>query len=291
MTKKNKKISNKNLAIIAVAVAVIGFASLIIAKTGSKSAGNSEDNSKQENSVENMMEAKAVASGVDPDKKIENAKDVEEVVSKWVENNPQFIVSAVMKMQKKAMEDQMKNAKAKIGEKKSELFKDKNSPVFEPSSSNITIVEFFDYSCGYCKKANEVLSKLLAEDKKIKIVYKEYPVLGPNSEELARVALAVNIIKPKLYKEFHDKLMSSKVSSKEEALKIAEEVGLKADKITSTLDKEKEQISNMIEANRKLASEIGANGTPAFIIGDEFIPGMLDLETLKEKIAQTRKKK
>ena len=74
-----------------------------------------------------------------------------------------------MKMQKKAMEDQMKNAQAKIGEKKSELFKDKNSPVFDPSSSSITIVEFFDYSCGYCKKANEVLSKLFAEDKKIKI--------------------------------------------------------------------------------------------------------------------------
>ncbi len=290
MTKKIKKISNKNLAIIAVAVAVIGFASLIIAKIGSKSADNSEDKAK-ENSVENMIEAKSVASGVDPDKKIENAKDVEEVVSKWVENNPQFIVSAVMKMQKKAMEDQMKNAQAKIGEKKSELFKDKNSPVFDPSGSNITIVEFFDYSCGYCKKANEVLSKLFAEDKKVKIVYKEYPVLGPNSEELARIALAVNIIKPKLYKEFHDKLMSSKVSSKEEALKIAEEVGVKADKITSMLDKEKERISNMIEANRKLASEIGANGTPAFIIGDEFIPGMLDLETLKEKIAQARKKK
>ena len=290
MTKKNKKISNKNLAIIAVAVAVIGFASLIIAKTGSKSADNSEDKAK-ENSVENMIEAKSVASGVDPDKKIENAKDVEEVVSKWVENNPQFIISAVMKMQKKAMEDQMKNAQAKIGEKKSELFKDKNSPVFDPSGSNITIVEFFDYSCGYCKKANEVLSKLFAEDKKVKIVYKEYPVLGSNSEELARIALAVNIIKPKLYKEFHDKLMSSKVSSKEEALKIAEEVGVKADKITSMLDKEKERISNMIEANRKLASEIGANGTPAFIIGDEFIPGMLDLETLKEKIAQARKKK
>jgi len=290
MTKKNKKISNKNLAIIAVAVAVIGFASLIIAKTGSKSADNSEDKAK-ENSVENMMEAKSVASGVDPDKKIENAKDVEEVVSKWVENNPQFIISAVMKMQKKAMEDQMKNAQAKIGEKKSELFKDKNSPVFDPSGSNITIVEFFDYSCGYCKKANEVLSKLFAEDKKVKIVYKEYPVLGPNSEELARIALAVNIIKPKLYKEFHDKLMSSKVSSKEEALKIAEEIGLKADKVTSVLDKEKEQISSMIEANRKLASEIGANGTPAFIIGDEFIPGMLDLETLKGKIAQARKKK
>jgi len=282
MTKKNKKISNKNLAIIAVAVAVIGFASLIIAKTGSKSTDNSEDKAK-ENSVESMMEAKSVASGVDPDKKIENAKDVEEVVSKWVENNPQFIISAVMKMQKKAMEDQMKNAQAKIGEKKSELFKDKNSPVFDPSGSNITIVEFFDYSCGYCKKANEVLSKLFAEDKKVKIVYKEYPVLGPNSEELARIALAVNIIKPKLYKEFHDKLMSSKVSSKEEALKIAEEIGLKADKVTSVLDKEKEQISSMIEANRKLASEIGANGTPAFIIGDEFIPGMLDLETLKEK--------
>ena len=99
MTKKNKKISNKNLAIIAVAVAVIGFASLIIAKTGSKSADNSEDKAK-ENSFENMMEAKSVASGVDPDKKIENAKDVEEVVSKWVENNPQFIISAVMKMQK-----------------------------------------------------------------------------------------------------------------------------------------------------------------------------------------------
>ncbi|MCE2687678.1 MAG: DsbA family protein [Rickettsiales bacterium] len=291
MTKKIKKISNKNLAIIGATVAVVGFASLMIAKTGSKSTDNSEDKAKQDNSVESMMEAKAVASGIDPDKKIENAKDVEEVVSKWVENNPQFIISAVMKMQKKAMEEQMKNAQAKIGEKKSELFKDKNSPTFDPSGSNITIVEFFDYSCGYCKKANEVLSKLFAEDKKIKIVYKEYPVLGPNSEELSHIALAVNMIQPKLYKEFHDKLMSSKVSSKEEALKIAEEVGIKADKITTILDKEKEQISKIIEANRKLASEIGANGTPAFIIGDEFIPGMLDLETLKAKISQARKKK
>jgi protein-disulfide isomerase len=228
-------------------------------------------------------------SGLDQSKEIKTVGDVEEVIVKWVEANPQAIIQSVANMQKKAMEDQMKNAQKNIGTKKSELF-DKNSPSFSPSNYNITIVEFFDYACGYCKKAEATVAELLKEDKKIRIIYKEFPILGAPSAEMSQVALAVNILEPKSYQKFHEALMRSQERGKAAALKAAESVGIDVAKLEKTLSSNKEKIEKQIQENLALGASIGINGTPGFVIGEDLIPGALELSSMKEKVAEARKK-
>ncbi|HLD76725.1 MAG TPA: DsbA family protein [Rickettsiales bacterium] len=274
----NTNFSNGNLVkpigIIVVVLLIIGGAYSFFGK-------KSDDNS---NEV-----AKINASGLDQDQKIRNVGDVEEVLAKWVANNPQAILDSVANMQRKAIEEQLKNAQKNIGTKKSELF-DSKSPSYTPSGYDVTIVEFFDYNCGYCKRVSPTIEKLLGSDKKLRIIYKEFPILGQSSEDISTVALAVHLMSPSSYRKFHNALMSSNASTKTEALAIAKNVGLDVDKIKQTLSSKKDSISQIINNNRILGSEIGIQGTPGFVIGDELIPGAVELETLKAKIAQERKK-
>src|SRR3989338_4505556 len=165
----NTNFSNGNLVkpigIIVVVLLIIGGAYSFFGK-------KSDDNS---NEV-----AKINASGLDQDQKIRNVGDVEEVLAKWVANNPQAILDSVANMQRKAIEEQLKNAQKNIGTKKSELF-DSKSPSYTPSGYDVTIVEFFDYNCGYCKRVSPTIEKLLGSDKKLRIIYKEFPILGQSS--------------------------------------------------------------------------------------------------------------
>ncbi len=263
---------------------VIILASVTALAYGTYYRGKKSGGSKTEQEVGQIN-----SSGLDPDKKIETVKDVEEVMEKWVAANPMAIIQSVTNMQKQAAEDRMKNAQKNIGSKKRELFKDSSSPSYAPSGYNVTIVEFFDYSCGYCKKAHSTVSELLSQDSKVRVVYKEFPILGPGSEELSTVALAVNMIDPSSYKKFHDALMQSNAHSKGEAIAIAKGLGIDVAKLESALQKNKDKIAKIIQANRELGSSIGVNGTPGFVVGEELIPGAPELSALKEKIAAARK--
>jgi len=280
----NSKLSKPSLVKpVAIVVTIILVAGGVYAFFGKKS----EDAAQK---AEDPTATQIQSSGLDKDKSINNVGDVEEVLAKWVEANPQAIINSVSNMQRKAMEDQMKAAQKNIGPKKDELYNDKNSPVYAPKGYDVAIVEFFDYNCGYCKKTNPVIESLIKADSKVKIIYKEFPILGQGSEEVSSVALAVNIIDPSSYKKFHDALMNSAASTKEDAIKIAVSLGINASKIDSTLKSSKDKIAAMINANRALGSSIGVNGTPGFIVGDELIPGAISLEMLQQKISDQRKK-
>lgn len=244
-------------------------------------------------SAEGEVEAEAQkieinGSGLDKDQKVKNVEDVEAVVAKWIEANPQAIIQSVSNMQKKAMEDQMKNAQKNIGAKKDELFNDKNSPQYAPGGYDVTIVEFFDYNCGYCKKAQATVEELIGSDKKVRVVYKEFPILGQPSTEVSQVAIAVNMIDPASYKKFHDAMMKSNEHGKDGAIKIAKSIGINAAKLEATLKGSKDKIDSVIQANLALGGSIGVNGTPGFVIGEELIPGALDAQTFKDKIAAAR---
>ncbi len=269
----------KPIAIIAAVLLVVGGIYTFFGKKSDDSAIASGEE-----------KAQIQSSGLDKDQKIRNVGDVEEVLAKWVENNPQAIINSVANMQRKMVEDQMKAAQKNIGPKKDELFNDKNSPSYAPKGYNVTIVEFFDYNCGYCKKSNEIIESLLKLDSKIRIVYKEFPILGASSEEISTIALAVNIADPSSYKKFHDALMESGANTKEDVMKIANNNGVNVAKVESILKSHKDKIASMINANRLLGSSIGINGTPGFVIGEELIPGAASLESLQQKIAEQRKK-
>jgi protein-disulfide isomerase len=250
--------------------------------TGGKKAAENDD-------VKVEKEAEIQPSGLDLNEEVETVGDVEKVIVKWVEANPKAIIQAVANMQKKASEDQMKNAQKNIVEKKAEL-ESSDSPAVAPDGYDVTIVEFFDYLCGYCKKAQDTVETVLKDDKKVRFIYKEYPILGQASVEMSQVAVAVSLIDNNSYRKFHNALMKSNARSKDEAIKIAKEIGIDGAKLTASLKDNQEKILKILQANSELGASIGISGTPGFIIGEELIPGALDAASFKAKIAALRSK-
>ncbi len=264
-------------ALILLIVAVIYIAS-----------SNKKHTTETKSETQNEQEVKP--SGLDKNMKVSNVEDTEKVITKWIEANPEAIIKSVANMHKQAMEKQEAEAQKNIANKKDELFEDKSSPVFNAKDYDISIVEFFDYNCGYCKKAQSAVEQLLKEDKKIRFIYKELPVLGNSSVELSKVAIAVNIVSPDSYSKFHNALMKSGAKNQDDAIKIAAGLGVSKDQLIKTLDSKKSEIEALIAANHELGALIGINGTPGFVIGEELIPGAVDVATMKQKVADQRQK-
>lgn len=286
----NKNIGKPSLVKpIAVVVAVLLLVGGIYSFFGSKKGEKVVEEAKKEitNEAEAMV-AGPKPSGLEADERVKNVEDVEKVVAKWIEANPHMVMQSIMNMQKKMQEDRVKNAQKSIGEKKEELFNDKSSPVFAPEGYDVVIVEFFDYSCGYCKKSQSTVDQLLQADKKIKIVYKEFPILGPSSMEMSQVSTAVALTYPESYKKFHDALMKTNERGKAAALKAASSVGLSSAKLEEVLKSQKDKIDSIIQSNLALGSSIGINGTPGFVIGEELIPGAVELGEFKSRVAAVR---
>lgn len=273
----------KPAAILLAVLLVIGGVYTFL---GNKSHEKSEVTS-EESDVEN---SEVKSSGLDSDQKVSDVADVEKVIAKWIEANPEAIIKSVTAMQQKTMESRTKDAQKNIALKKDDLFKDKTSPQYAPSGYNVTVVEFFDYNCGYCKKAQATVEELLKEDKKVRIVYKEFPILGQASAEMSQVAIAVSIVSPSSYKKFHDALMQSNEKGKDAALKVAQLIGVNMSKLEAVLRDDKSKIEGIIQSNIALGSSIGVSGTPGFVIGEELIPGALELSAFKEKVTAVRKK-
>lgn len=215
---------------------------------------------------------------------------IEEVVAKWINQNPEAIIESIQNMQKKAMEEQMRNAKQNISKKKDELYNNSDDPQHAPKNYDVSVVEFFDYACGYCKRASTTVSQLVKDDKKLRFIHKHYPILGQASTEMSQIALAINISQPKYYLKFHKELMKSTKRGKAAALEAAKKVGANIQKINKTLEQEKSKIDSMIQQNLVLGSSIGVTGTPGFVIGEELIPGAMGLDAFKQKIAAQRSK-
>ena len=268
-------------------LAIAGIAGIAI--IGGAYFGYQKFSKKSDSATENTAEKKG--SGLDPNKNVSEVKDVEEVVAKWVENNPQAILESVQNMYKKAQEEQQKNAQKNIGAKKDELFNSKVAGEHAPAGYDVSIVEFYDYNCGYCKKAQASVEDLIKSDSKVRVIYREFPILGQESLEMAKVSVAVNMVSPKAFKSFHDELMKTKEKGKSAALKAAKSAGVNTAELEKTLSGKKDEIEKIINSSIELGSSIGISGTPGFVVGEELIPGAVDKASLQEKIKATREKK
>ena len=176
-------------------------------------------------------------------------------------------------------------AKANIGSFKKELLEDENAPVLGNPAGDITLVEFFDYRCPYCRQVEPYLETLIKTDPGVRIVEKEFPILGPASVYAARVALAAN--KQGKYKQFHDAMMAKKPNIDEATvLKLAEGAGLDIERLKA--DMNSPEVDAEIKRNSEIAKALRLNGTPAFIVGSELIPGATDLETLRALLDDAR---
>lgn len=214
-----------------------------------------------------------------------SASDVEKIVHDYIVNNPQVILTAVDDYQKKSMQARFSGA---LEANKDTVFKDRSSPETGNPKGDVTVVEFFDYNCGYCKRVLPMVQALLEKDKNVRVVLKDFPILGPASDAAAKWALAAQ--KQDKYFEFHRTLMDSKEPINDESLqKVAAGVGMDVNQAKK--DVEGTAILLQIEKNRALAGKLGLSGTPAFIIGDEIIPGAISLEQMQGKIEELRKNK
>lgn len=212
---------------------------------------------------------------------------IERVVREYLLRHPEVILEAMENLEKKRDEEARKGAKATIAARRDEIFKDPESPVGGNATGDVTIVEFFDYRCPYCKQVVGPLAQLLKDDSKLRFVYKELPILGPDSVVGARAALAAR--KQNKYHEMHRALMATRSLDEASITKIAGEQGLDVARLKS--DMAGADIQRMLDRNLQLARALNINGTPAFVVGDVVVPGAVDLPTLKSLVAEARKAK
>lgn len=161
-------------------------------------------------------------------------------------------------------------------------------PVGGNPKGDITIVEFFDFRCGYCKRLDPVLTRFIAEDRNIRRVFKDLPILGPASVLAAKAALAAH--KQNAYEKMRDALMKGSPEITLSSIQAeAKRLGLDTERLAK--DMESPAIKAQIDANLALAQVLGIQGTPALVIGEEFVPGAVPLEELRRIVAQARASK
>lgn len=204
-------------------------------------------------------------------------------IERYIRTHPEVIVQSLQAMETKRQAELQERQKSALVAKQHELLHDPASPVSGNLKGEITLVEFYDYRCGYCKKAAQAVTELQKDDLRVRVVYKDFPILGEPSELAAKAALASQA--QGKHQVFHEALFASHADmTKEEILKIAVGVGLDAKRLET--DMANPQWQAVIEKNRALAQDLGISGTPGFIVGNELVPGMLDLNGLKELIAR-----
>jgi protein-disulfide isomerase len=210
------------------------------------------------------------------------------VIKDYLMKNPEVVIQAVEEYQKQQeAEDAAKQAE-NVKKYEDFLYNSDVSPSTGNPKADVTIVEFFDYNCGYCKHALPVVQQLLKEDTNLRFVFKDMPILSPTSQLAAQWALAAQ--RQGKYFEFYQEMLSSKSGVSEASLSsAAEKVGLDMDKLKKDIDDPK--IKETIANNLKAAQDMGIRGTPGFIINGRVIGGYLELDGMKQVIEEVRKNK
>ena len=210
---------------------------------------------------------------------------VRELVLETILENPEIIFEAVAILEQREAEAQSRNQAVVLNELRDTLENDPNAPVLGNPDGDVTIVEFFDYNCPYCRSVKPEIEALLAADPDIRLVYREWPILGEGSVYAARAALAAR--EQGLYEEFHWAMMGMEGRAEEASvLRIAEEVGLDIDQLLQ--DMEAPEIAEHIATSMSLTDALGFNGTPSFVIGDALVPGLVELARLQDLVVEVR---
>jgi protein-disulfide isomerase len=200
--------------------------------------------------------------------------------------NPEVLVEAMQELERKQDSQRDTAAQKAIEENRAALVSDPDSPIAGNPNGDVTIVQFSDYQCPYCKRTHPAVKSVLASDGKVKLVFKDLPILGEASRIAALAALASRAQHKHL--AFHDALMEFNGKlDRDKIMQIAGSVGLDVAQLQK--DMEDPKLKEIIDHNMALASALGVRGTPAFVIGDQFVPGAIDADTLKQLIAAARK--
>ncbi len=212
---------------------------------------------------------------------------IEGVVRDYLLRNPEVLLEAMQALKEKQQVEQDRVAQAAIKTNRDALFNDPNSYVGGNPKGNFTVVEFFDYRCGYCKQARPAVAEMLKRDPNIRLVLKEFPILGPDSLTASRAAVATMVGQKDKYYAFHQALYDYKAALNEDAvMSIAKSTGLDVDKLRQ--DMKDPKVDQILAENRALGDKLAISGTPAFIIGNQFLPGAAPVESLMAAVSQAR---
>lgn len=214
--------------------------------------------------------------------------DFERRVRKYLLANPEVLVESIQQFQARQQTAQTDDIAQIIGASSDEIFNDPETPVGGNPQGDVSLVEFFDYNCPYCRRVAPTLVEIARSDPNVRIVYKEWPILGPNSDFAARAALAART--QGKYVEFHKAMMlESGLMNEPRVLEVATNLGLDLERLNR--DMEAPKIAAILERNDGLARRLRVTGTPSFVIGDEVLRGAADIEVIRGLIRRVRKKR
>ncbi len=207
------------------------------------------------------------------------------LILETIRTNPEIVMEAIEILQTRENEAQAQAAAQALEAQKGALHNDPNAPVMGNPDGDVTIVEFFDYNCGYCRRVFPSVKELIAGDDNIRVVMREWPILGEESVFAARAALASR--KQGKYAEFHDALMANEGrASQANVLSIADDLGMDITQLQA--DMAGPEVDAHIATSRQLTQALGLNGTPAFVFGDQLVPGAIELNQMQQLIEQLR---
>ena len=214
---------------------------------------------------------------------------IESIVHEYLIAHPEVLQEAMNELEKRQSAAEAEKHKVAVKDNASKLFSSPHQVVLGNPDGNVTFVEFFDYNCGYCRGAMNDMLTLMRDDAKLKIVLKEFPVLGPGSLEAAQVAVAVRMqdTTGKKYLDFHTKLLGGRgQADKARALGVAKEVGLDMNRLEK--DMTSPEVNETLQETFKLAEALGLNGTPSYVIGSDVVVGAIGLAGLQGKVSTAR---
>ena len=215
--------------------------------------------------------------------------EIEKIVRDYLLKHPEVLQEVMQELEKKQQTAEAEKARSAVKTHAEALFNSPRQVTLGNPQGDVTFVEFFDYNCGYCKRAHGDMTALMSKDPKLKVVLKEFPVLGPGSVEAAQVAVAVRMQDKsgKKYMEFHQKMLLGRgQADKARALAVAKEIGL--DMTRMEKDLKSEEITATLQESAKLAEALGLNGTPSYVIGNDVVIGAVGLDALGRKVEAAR---
>ena len=214
--------------------------------------------------------------------------DLPAAMKEALAKDPGILMDAFKKMREKQAREGQKDIKAALEKYKGELFDVNSAPAIgNLKDADVTIVEFFDYHCGYCKKMLPTLAQLVKDDNKVRVIFREFPILSEDSTQASRAALAFSRLNKDKYFEYHSALMMAQGKFDEKLLSdTAQKFGVSAAKLKPEM--EKPEISAALAKNREIGDALGVRGTPALLIGNQLLPGAVGYDDLKKLVADTR---
>lgn len=214
--------------------------------------------------------------------------EIEKIIKEYLIKHPEVLQEAVQELEKRQAAVEADRSKVALAQNQEKVFNSKHQVVVGNPQGDVTMVEFFDYNCGYCKRAMADKVELIKSDPKLRVVLKEFPVLGPGSIEAAQVAVAVRMQAPQKYFDFHQRLLGGRgQADKGRALAAARDAGLDMARIEKDL--QSPEVKATLEEVMSVAEALGINGTPTYVVGDNVVAGAVGVNALRQQIAAARK--